>query len=683
MPLAASLSLTLALAVNSATFPADPVVESSLHEAQVVKMLRGDVDRATTRGGVLRVRWNLDGIDLLGIRSVDAGRGVEQRAPDTWDLQLDAKSSFVIDGGTGQIKSVAGGEGRLQGGFVLRTPTQAIPWTNARFVVRGGEAARIDFETKGEVLFYADKLMFEYAGEGSTAFRIRSADLRVAPALARRLGWPGAADTYVGELHVLSPIAARIESAQPKSCAVPNWPNTPVASAPTQSYRADVFMQSFSGSIMRSRNLTGPGGAGTGEIVIAPSSTLRNNVANGAITTTIPGDPRGTSSSAWTAEVPWYQKFTTNPWPYPFACGGPNEPVCGDQHPYLIWNLYRLDANGAITQVGRSGVKHAFLTVNSGCSEPCGNSHILGRGCADTYGTGNNDSSSSLGPRRELIAATGQWGRCRSVYDPNCDGSPSDAIGSPTTYDNRMVVREATIDSTDFPGATYLFESWYIVRDDIDIYNTMATRGLSLTWNDPDGGGPIPGQWTLQNDTGGVPFRLGSALERWFDAPGAQLSKFSNERSVAGGHLEVAAKAFADGANYRYEFAVMNYDFAQPETSGSEPNLEVLSNRGFSSFSVPVFNGATVSQTSFSDGDTNAANDWTAVVTGDAVVWSAPNLASTLDWGVMHRFTIVANAAPGPARTQLFADDAVKQVRTVDLNALGVGSDALFLDDFE
>ena len=39
--------------------------------------------------------------------------------------------------------------------------------------------------------------------------------------------------------------------------------------------------------------------------------------------------------------------------------------------------MYRFNADGSIEQIGRSGVKQAFLTVNVGCLDPSDhNSHV-------------------------------------------------------------------------------------------------------------------------------------------------------------------------------------------------------------------------------------------------------------------------------------------------------------------
>ena len=55
-------------------------------------------------------------------------------------------------------------------------------------------------------------------------------------------------------------------------------------------------------------------------------------------------------------------------------------------------------------------MKHAFYTVNFNC--PCGGGHVLYPTCEDVYSSFTNDDSTNLGPRSEIVRATGIWGRC-------------------------------------------------------------------------------------------------------------------------------------------------------------------------------------------------------------------------------------------------------------------------------
>ena len=71
-------------------------------------------------------------------------------------------------------------------------------------------------------------------------------------------------------------------------------------------------------------------------VVIAPSATLRN---------------------VGTADVPWYPKFHTGVGEtYP-------QPYDRDQHPFLVWALYR-QTGEVFEQLAVSEAKHAFFTVN-------------------------------------------------------------------------------------------------------------------------------------------------------------------------------------------------------------------------------------------------------------------------------------------------------------------------------
>jgi hypothetical protein len=63
----------------------------------------------------------------------------------------------------------------------------------------------------------------------------------------------------------------------------------------------------------------------------------------------------------------------------------------------------------------------------------------------------NDDASNALGPRSEVIAATGQRGRCGSIDDTNCDGL-SNPWGN-GVYDQRPVVRESQFSGPAQAGA--------------------------------------------------------------------------------------------------------------------------------------------------------------------------------------------------------------------------------------
>src|SRR5690606_30329592 len=101
---------------------------------------------------------------------------------------------------------------------------------------------------------------------------------------------------------------------------------------------------------------------------------------------------------------------------------------------------------------------------------------------------------------------------------------------------------------------------------------------------------------------------------------------------------------------WRYDYYVMNLEYAVPVTSGAEPSLRLLSNHGFLSLMVPLSAGLTLSANDFTDTDLDAANDWSFDSNAVAATWAAQvddgNPVNPLNWGTMYRFSITASAPP-------------------------------------
>ena len=381
-------------------------------------------------------------------------------------------------------------------------------------------------------------------------------------------------------------------------------------------------------------------------MVITPSATLKNNVNEGSINATVPGDPLGTSSAMWTATIPWYQKFSGNHAPYN-----------NDQHPYLIWNMYRTNPDGSFEQIGRSGVKHAYLTTTGSCLDSNDHhSHALGRGCTDTYSVGNNDYTQGMTSRDEILPATGMWGRCGSIFDPDCNGQQNTAPGD--NYSHRMLVGESQVSPTSNPGAGWMFESWYVARGDIDIYNSMSTKVTTPTWTGS--------MWSIGTSSE----RLGSAIDRWYGADQApprhptnprlnpvKDRKLITELVADGAHAKLAVKANRriDGM-WEYHYALMNFEFAFAMTEGASPNLRITSTQGFDAFALATASGASITSTTFRDGDLQSGNAWDFVAGADSVEWSAGSAGRTLGWGELYSFTVVSPKRPVSGTATLRAD---------------------------
>jgi hypothetical protein len=321
-------------------------------------------------------------------------------------------------------------------------------------------------------------------------------------------------------------------------------------------------------------------------------------------------------------------------------------PYGNDQHPFLVWNLYRMAADGRIKQVGVSGVKHAFETVNWNCS--CGDGNVIYPGCEDTYAVWNNDGTGLLGPRSELIPSKAIWGRCESVFDTDCNGNEDDGGIPDSLYDFRMAVTESDLLPPQSTGARYFFEYWYVVRDDQNIYNTMGYREVQ-----PTKSGSSWSVALVDNVPAGNNFHLGPIINQWVAPEGHGASASNEELVTPSGHARVAVKATDLGnGSWRYEYAVMNFDYSHSQIDPAhpdEPNLKLDSSHGFGRFSIPLPAGVTASDLHFDDTDLDSTNDWTATNSGNALTWTAPSSGNSLDWGMLYHFEFVANSAPGAA----------------------------------
>lgn len=583
--------------------------------------------------GTVGVRWNRD---LAGDIGLTLGAAVARQGPIGADdhefFNLSDAGSLDFNVRSGNLHDFVGGALQARGGYVIDSNAGQIDLSNFRLVPRlGAQVPTLDVVgSDGKAWFYLDRVMYELIDDNQR-LALRTMDLRITPELARRIGHPEVADWAIADMVVTSNVLR--QGVLPPQLVDRRWHGTAVPGVPGAVYQADLFMTNFSVQYSRCNGCTGAGGNGL--TVFTPSSTLRNSVNNGALVATVPGDPLGTSTALYAADIPWYDKFS-----------GTFPPYGNDQHPYLIWNMYRFNADGTIDQIGRSGVKHAFLTLNTNCVQNPGNSHILGLGCSDVYSVGNNDSNNSLGPRREIIPSTNVWGRCGSIYDTNCDGFANSTPNG--SYDQRLTVRESQFSGPAQAGATYRFESWYLARQDINILNSMGSA--RATFSRPST------VWVVgANDQ----YRLGPAIDRWVDpaAPGPNAA--TTMVTTAEGNVKVAMKATdLGGGRWRYDYAAMNLDFSRPQTEGAEPNLRVMRALGFDNFTVPV-GASTVTDLVFSDGDLDITNDWVPSIRDGRLTWTSANRSNTLNWGTLFRFSFIVNQAPiaGSVTLHIAADN--------------------------
>lgn len=469
--------------------------------------------------------------------------------------------------------------------------------------------------------------------DGGSALEIRHANLSMSKRLAERIGQPELAGQVFAAVHLRAPVvsAAPAEQVQGTECSVEsaNWPTE-------QGFDADVALigmkSTSSARSVQSPNCSECDGSSGGAVVITPNARLRN---------------------VGTADVPWWEQFTS-----------PQPPYENDQHPYLVWNLYRLDADGRWEQVGASGAKHAFFTVNDACD--CAGGNILWAGCEDIYSVSSNDDGKYLAPRDEVVPADGLWGRCNSLFDPDCQGSQTNQ--SNDTFENRMLALEQDLDPGNNPDARYFIEAWYVIRDDIDIFNTMGWQEIAPEWNGTN--------W-LFNDVD--EFHQGPALDAWVDSSAPGPGRDSALLETGDGRIRVAMRAtdLEDGS-WRYDYVVANHDFARAETTGNEPDLAVVDSAGLTAVEIPRVETITISSTGFARADRTTGSDWEVSIQSDGVRWQDPS-GTPLNWGRAFRFSLVADRPPGPVTVRLYPASGAPERLTV--STLGPELPELLFDD--
>ena len=543
----------------------------------------------------------------------------------------------------GQLIGLTGGGLQHAGGFVLQFNGGSADLRG--FELQPAPASGFGMQVvdrAGRVWFRLDHPHYALSADGQT-LSLTNMNLRLSAQFAAAMGRPEFANMLVGALDSISTAHAPVlaTTAQPADSILPMC----AASYEWQSPSNPVDITLIQGN----GDLTGgvpdqinferckiPTGAGfsnctpestDGLVVLAPDASLQNI---------------GTSSVAWNA---MFNRANHDQ---------PQPPFNNDQHPYLVWNLYRVDASGAIKQIGVSAAKHAFYSVNFQCScDPGHAPSVLYPTCQDNYSGATNDFEDYLGPRREIVPATGQWGRCGSIFDPTCSGQnagPSGVYGS-VDPQRHMVVRESDIAPELNPGAQYFFEYWYVIRDAQSPYSSMGYRKLS-NFRKVLGGDGISSIWQFDtSDLSGGP-----VIDAWSPLPAVVAIDSDNiEIATPDGRARIAVRTHPLGeGKYHYDYAVMNVDFAHAvidpahasdDLSVNPQGLKLLSSAGFSRFSIPIAAGANISNLSFADADTDPANDWVATIADQHIVWQAL-AGNTLNWGTVYTFGFDADQAP-------------------------------------
>lgn len=315
--------------------------------------------------------------------------------------------------------------------------------------------------------------------------------------------------------------------------------------------------------------------------------------------------------------------------------------------PGLSMNAFRLH-NGRLQQIGVGMVKTACCAAQGpGCGLPqCVAGSGLGAGCMDVYWASYNGSQSHLKPRKNINVFTGAF-------------APGTGVSTSSVINGRLQVKQADMSTTSFPGALYFVEGQYVCTED-------ATNG---NWTNNASYSRVTINGSYQYTPAGS-LSLGKpAIYAWREhGLGAGVIDPSvNIQTVdvpGEGRYLVASKITPNGRNlWRYEYAIHNFN----------------SDRAASSFRVPIPDGATVSNTGFSDvwyHDDDAVYDgtnWTMPVSAFEQRWSCtqtvaqnPN-ANAIRWGSMYNFWFDCNRPPvaGNGEIDLFKSPVGCQPSTV------------------
>ena len=340
-----------------------------------------------------------------------------------------------------------------------------------------------------------------------------------------------------------------------------------------------------------------------------------------------------TSCNNGVVRVPWFAPMNVN-------------------HPGITINLFRL-AQGRLTHIGGHWMKHGFTALASnqcgfGC-EGCGGTQLC-IGCSDTYGAGTNASRTYLGPRKEWNPFTGVWNCVGSHFSggmPDCTRRHSSSGHAATDHYTRVADQDLLT-----PGAQYFYDGYYVVRDDLDLHNSVGYKSVTFSWNGSS--------WSASSSGSTTPPTYGVILNPnvWGDEH--VLADTTGE----GGEVHLAVKTTDNGnGTWHFEYAVYNLNY----------------HRRVRSFSVPKSAGTNITNIGFHGPplEEQSQTPWTVTVDASSCTWATdtynqdPN-ANAIIFGSLYNFWFDADAEPAPSEVSMepflpAADDGALTVLTASI----------------
>ncbi len=585
------------------------------------------------RGGLVAVRYNTDILRTLNI--MESSEAMPSNRFAVNELRFVAASGNFSDFVSGALPSYAMNlqvRGQLLQHWLTATPQLDTEKTRIYYNWQ---------DQSGAVWFVSSHAHSLLVLNTTPHLQLNSAEFLIGPALAERLNDQQLNGQIIGIQDIQMPVIEGPTTLTRNSCEIPVWP--------TATLKADVRLTETNGiQQMRCNGCDGPNN-NEATVVIAPNATLRN---------------------VGVTDVPWYEKFS-----------GFFQPYLNDQHPYLVWAMYRQDSDGVLRQIGRSGVKHAYFAQNLGCS-CASDGRILGQNCVDTYSAATNDTPGDAlctsnfcfqGKREEILPAAGLYFRCGSEYDPNCDGDQSDHVQY-GPYENRMLVNESELTGVVGnleTGTRWFTDAWYIVRDEGNWIDNIGTREVFPSYSS--------GIWLFNQNI--APFRQGTVLDRWDnDLPTLAAHRLSMIETPLG-NVQVSVRVRRiPGDRWEYQNTVFNADFQTAAYAIESFWPRLISQSSFSEVAFRSENfGAQQIATRMVDLDRNTANDWTRSSATNVARFTAP-VGSSHPWGAVYTYIYTSAVPPGGNSTIEFR---VPAGFVYDGTVLGPNPDVMLSSGFE
>ncbi|MCO6437117.1 MAG: thrombospondin type 3 repeat-containing protein [Phycisphaerae bacterium] len=329
------------------------------------------------------------------------------------------------------------------------------------------------------------------------------------------------------------------------------------------------------------------------------------------------------------------------------------------EHPAIIQNMYRLKDN-EFSQIGMAWIKHGFYAVSYSLCGPCmdevPDGQQLGVGCADPYSANLNSIQSNMSPRAQVNGYTGVF-----PFPPTAPPFDDDV-------DRRLQVHDADVDPVLNAGARYFIEGHYVMADDAaagNSENNASYREIHIA-EDPR----VPDRFLMVLDAGLQTMREQPAVRAWKDV---DPSVVETDFHVPGeGLFILAGKAIDLGTGvWRYRYTLQNLN----------------SDRAAKAFSIPIPDGAVVSNIGFRDveyhsGEPQSNADWTHSVAGGYVTWTTEDYsvnqnANALRFSTSYSFSFDANVEPATTNAVI---DLFKPGLPANVSDVTIGPKLAFID---